>query len=158
MIIRKATKKDMAILKMLFYESMKEINRFYDDNGNIDLKNVERYLNKSGNFSKIFKQRKWFLAEEDGKIVGFIDGKIKKKDEFFHERKVGAIYHLFIEEEYRNRGIGTELIKVFVDWLKKSKIILIELNVSPKNEAAVKLYNNLGFKESDIQMKKKLDI
>lgn len=150
MTIRKTTKKDMATLKKLFYESMKEINRLYDDNGNIDLKNVRKYLNKRGNFNKIFKQRKWFLAEEDGGIVGFIDGKIEKKDLFFRERKVGAIYHLFIEKDYRNRGIGTELIKVFVGWLKANKIKFVELNVSPRNGTAIKFYEKMGFKESDM--------
>lgn len=156
MKIREATKKDMASLKNLFYESMKEINRFYDDNGGIGLKNVKNYLNKSGNFGKLFKQRKWFLAEAGGKVVGFIDGKIEKKDAFFRERKRGAIYHLFIDEEYRNKGIGTELVKALVSWFRKNKIKTIELDVSQKNKTAVKLYEKIGFKESYMQMKRKI--
>lgn len=155
MIVREANKKDIKPLNNLFYESMKEINRLYDDNGNIDLKNVKKYL-KSGNFCRIFKQRKWFLAEENEKIFGFIDGKIEKKDLFFRERKVGAIYHLFVEKKYRNMGIGAALVKTFVGWLKDEGIKIIELDVSPRNKSAKILYENLGFKESSVQMKKKI--
>lgn len=154
MKIRKATKKDKAVLKNLLWESLKEEWKF---NSDIDLKGGKIFLNK--NLRELFKNKKEhteFLAEENGKIVGFIGGNIEKKSEFYKTCRIGAIYDLFVEEKYRGKGIGTRLIKKFVLWLKTNKIRLIELDVSPKNEAAVKLYKNLGFKESGIQMRKRI--
>lgn len=154
MKIREATKKDKTFLKKLLWESLKEERQFNND---IDLKGGKNFLNK--NFGELFKNSKEsaeFVAEEDGKIVGFIGGNIEKKSEFYRNRKIGAIYDLIVEKGYRNRGIGTELIKFFVLWLKAKKIKVIEIDVSPKNITAIKVYKNLRFKESGIQMRKKI--
>lgn len=152
--IRKAEKKDTAILKNLLWESLKEEWKF---NSDIDLKSGKIFLNK--NLRMLFKNKKEhtkFLAEENGKIVGFIGGNIEKKNKFYKTRRIGAIYDLFVEEKYRGKGIGTKLIKKFILWLKANKIKLIELDVSPKNKTAIKLYERLGFKESSIQLRKKI--
>lgn len=113
-----------------------------------------KYIQKS--FSKIVKGGKYFLAEKDGKIIGFIGGKIERKSEFYKTRKIGAIYDLFVKKEYRNMGVGTRIFKTFISWLKANKIRAIELDVSPKNLAAKELYENLGFSESNTQMRKKI--
>lgn len=151
MKIREAAKKDRNVLRSLFVESLKQESKLNDD---INLNGGVKHIQKS--FSEIVKDGKYFLAEKDGNVIGFIGGKIEKKSEFYKTRKIGAIYDLFVKKEYRNMGIGTELVKIFISWLKASKIRAVELDVSPKNFAAKELYEKLGFKESNTQMRKKI--
>jgi len=56
------------------------------------------------------------------------------------------IHSFYIKEGYRNQGIGTILLKESIEILKKENIKKIELTVDPKNYAAIKLYENFGFK------------
>ncbi len=150
-MIREADKKDAAALKGLWIKSLKNEKQM---NNNIDLRSEIKDFNKD--FPKLFKKNKYFLAEEDGRIFGFIGGEIKIGSGFFKNKRIGAIHALFVEEKYRNKGIGAELIKKFISWLKMKKAEIAELAVSSNNSAAIKLYKNIGFKEFIIQMRKKI--
>ncbi len=88
--------------------------------------------------------------------MGFVGGKIKIGSGFFKNKKIGIIHALFVEAKYRNRGVGTELVKTFVSWLKTKKAEIAELSVASNNITAIKLYKNLGFKEFIIRMRKKI--
>lgn len=68
------------------------------------------------------------------------------------ETEVGGlaawIEELYVEENYRNQGIG----KAFFEFLKeelKGKIKRIRLEVGDENTGAKRLYNNLGFEPLD---------
>jgi len=151
MKIRRATKKDADVLKGLWIKSLKNEKQL---NKNIDLRSEIKDFKKE--FPKLLKEDKYFLAEEGGRILGFVGGKIKIGSGFFKNIKIGAINALFVEEEYRNSGVGAELIKTFISWLKTKKAEIAELSVSSNNTAVINLYNNLGFKEFIIKMRKKI--
>lgn len=151
MKILETDKKDADVLKELWIKSLKNEKRL---NNNIDLKSEIKDFNRG--FPKLFKKNKYFLAEEDERILGFIGGEIKIGSGFFNNKKIGTIHALFVVEEYRNRGIGAELIKTFVLWLKTKKAEIAELAVSSRNTNALKLYENLGFNDFIIIKRKKI--
>ena len=72
----------------------------------------------------------------DDKIIGMVMLTDKDDGKLLDE--------LYIEEEYRNQGIGTDIIK---NILKENKIVY--LWVYKANEKAISLYNRLGFKVVD---------
>ena len=72
----------------------------------------------------------------DNKIIGMVMLTDKDDGKLLDE--------LYIEEEYRNQGIGTDIIK---NILKENKIVY--LWVYKANEKAISLYNRLGFKVVD---------
>lgn len=58
------------------------------------------------------------------------------------------VYALAIEEEYRNQGLGTKLIKSGMELLLKDGYSKAKLTVDPDNEAAIHVYKDkLGFKQ-----------
>jgi GNAT superfamily N-acetyltransferase len=86
----------------------------------------------------------YYLAEKKGKIVASADlRKIGEGLDSVHFRVLGVI----ALDEYRNKGLGTKLIKLLIEWAKKKKIDFIELSVYEKNPDAKRLYERLGFKE-----------
>ena len=151
MKIREADKKDADVLKDLWMKSLKNEKKL---NKNIDLGSEIKDFKKD--FPRLFKKNKYFLAENNGKIIGFVGGEIKIGSGFFKNKRIGHIHALFVEEKYRNRGIGVELIKTFISWLKTKKVKIAELAVSSRNSTAIKLYKNIGFEEFIIQMRKKI--
>lgn len=61
------------------------------------------------------------------------------------------IDNIIVKEEYRNRKIGTKLLKYLIDIATVKKVINITLEVRESNYIAIKLYKNFGFKEVAIR-------
>uniref|UniRef100_A0A7C2Z4C8 GNAT family N-acetyltransferase n=1 Tax=Hydrogenobacter sp. TaxID=2152829 RepID=A0A7C2Z4C8_9AQUI len=89
-----------------------------------------------------------WVAEEDGKIVGFVasDGNWFSKRE---GKVVGAIHELVILPEYRNKGIGKALVEKVIEYFKSRGLDTAELWVGDKNTQALEFYKSLGFEERD---------
>ncbi|MCG8571464.1 MAG: GNAT family N-acetyltransferase [Spirochaetes bacterium] len=81
-----------------------------------------------------------FLAELNGKLIGFIICFSKKDD--------GYISVLTIIPEYRGKGFSKKLIKKAVDYLQDNGHDLIKLKVEKNNSRAIQLYKELGFSEA----------
>mgnify|MGYP001163358289 CR=1 FL=1 len=60
-------------------------------------------------------------------------------------RDVGEISDLWVDDYYRNRGIGTYIIRKLAQIAQKRQIPVIEIGVSDDNHAARRLYERLGF-------------
>lgn len=66
--------------------------------------------------------------------------KLKNNENEFYISNIG------VDENYRGRGIGTELIKYIISEQQNKGIEKIYLDVEGKNINAIKLYENLGFR------------
>jgi ribosomal protein S18 acetylase RimI-like enzyme len=78
-----------------------------------------------------------FVAELDKKIVGIIMAG--------HDGRRGYIYHATVEEHYRNKGIGRELIRTVEASLQKEGINKIALVAFKNNERGNKFWDNNGY-------------
>ncbi|MFQ4147060.1 GNAT family N-acetyltransferase [Chlorogloeopsis sp. ULAP02] len=66
------------------------------------------------------------------------------------------IFLLYVVPEYRRRGIGTALMKYAEAWAKNRGDRQIGLQVFPSNQAALNLYNQLGYQTQSFWMLKPL--
>ncbi len=83
------------------------------------------------------------VAEYSGKVVGLCDVYSKRPNsELSHIGSLG----ITVVKKYRNRGIGTLLIKKAIK-LSKGKFDIIVLDVFEINERAIHLYEKFGFKK-----------
>lgn len=84
------------------------------------------------------------FAVSNDRLVGMIV--------FTHETKIklrhiANIYGVYVSRRFRGQGIGSKLIEAALSEIKKNRnTIKINLHVNPKQEAAVELYKNHGFK------------
>lgn len=79
-----------------------------------------------------------YICEEDGIIVGYIYLILKEND----GAKIDA---LFVEEEYRRRGIASKLLDMAIDKMREEKVKHTEISVLSENVEAKKLYQKKGF-------------
>ncbi|UCD20573.1 MAG: GNAT family N-acetyltransferase [archaeon] len=96
---------------------------------------------------------KFFVAEENKKIIGFIMFYI-----YLWSRGWNAyIEDVGVVEEYRRQGVGKRLIKFAISFCKKKKARIIVLNTNTKAKA-INIYKKFGFKKTKnfIQMTKNL--
>ena len=107
----------------------------YDEDGEREL--IKKY-NESSNSILL-------VAEANNQLIGMIDltG---------HDRKImahTAMIGMSVDEEWRNKGVGTSLIRGVLDWAKSSsELEVIWLDVYDNNELGLGLYKKMGFKIS----------
>ena len=103
-----------------------------------------------------------YLAEENGSIIGFIQGIVDNndKDVLYKLSHIpfsdGWIGELYVKPEYRGRGIGKKLVKKAHEYFRKHGCRFVRLLVLNDNSETVKIYKNLGFKVRDLELTNEL--
>jgi RimJ/RimL family protein N-acetyltransferase len=82
------------------------------------------------------------VAELDGRIVGRLSIGRDVHPASEHVADVG----LMVADGYRRRGIGRALMEAAEDWARQVGVRKIELHVFPHNEAALGLYDRIGYR------------
>ncbi len=93
-----------------------------------------------------------FVYVIDNKIVGMIT--LLHEQKLIHNgSKIVHIEDLVVDKEYKNRGIGRDLINYCLDKISKEEYYKIILDCSEELE---RFYNKFGFEKKNIQMAKYL--
>lgn len=113
-------------------------------------------ISKSTFFSEKYKKRrfedrKYELLRKNAKMrIDFV--KDLESDTFvgycistINKDKEGIIESIYIEEEYRGRGIGDCLMKRHLEWMDKKGVMSKKLTVTVGNEEVFCVYKRYGF-------------
>ncbi len=71
------------------------------------------------------------------KVLGYIDG--------YTVLDEADLLLIVVRKEYQNKGIGSSLLRYFINQVKAKNINKIFLEVSEKNEPAIRMYKKFGF-------------
>lgn len=83
-----------------------------------------------------------YIAErEDGEIVGRLSVGRDQHPASSHVADVG----LMVAMDARRQGVGKALLEAAVGWARRAGVRKLELHVFPWNEAAIALYEAVGF-------------
>ena len=66
---------------------------------------------------------------------------------FNEDKKWAHALHIFIDEKYRKKGLGTKMLQHLESLARDKKMKILTLRVMPKNEPAKYLYEKMGFEE-----------
>jgi GNAT superfamily N-acetyltransferase len=101
-----------------------------------------------------------YVAENRGRIVGLVVGIMPEqtKEELLEHVpfKRGVVLELIVDEGYREKGVGTMLMKKIEEYFKKNGCSVSGVDVFFPNKDAYRLYSKLGYRERDIWMTKNL--
>jgi ribosomal protein S18 acetylase RimI-like enzyme len=139
---RTASEADFPVL-IEFYE---KLNTFFysvgyrlphpENTGEVWLDSFRRTL---GRFSNVF------VAEMDNQVVGFMLCRLKRVPAYMGGVMVGELSDMWIESSARRMGIGDELSRLAINWMRQQGAHSIEIQVLKDNEASWKLYERMGF-------------
>ena len=82
------------------------------------------------------------LAKDKKKLIGCIGLRPFRN-------KIAEMKRMYVDEEYRGKGIGEKLLKSFLEKARQLKYERIWLDTLPELKAANSLYKKYGFKEMD---------
>jgi len=92
------------------------------------------------------------VAEDDGKIVGYIWFKVIESA----MGVFGRTEHIFVDESYRSKGIGRKLMDAAEDYFMRHGIKTAKLTVTSTNKTAISLYSDMGYEVKRYRMEKDL--
>lgn len=78
----------------------------------------------------------YFVAEYEGKVVGWIMGRSHDEDRQIYS------FGIYVDRAFRNKGIGSRLMKSFLDIHKEKKI---KIEVTSRNVKGIRFYESFGF-------------
>jgi diamine N-acetyltransferase len=99
------------------------------------------------------------VAEEDGKIVGFLWGILRNApDTPFHTpRRYLLVDMLGVTESHRGKGIGRALMEAAEKWAKAQGVTQVELTMWDFNEGARAMYDKMGYETVQRRLWKSLE-
>jgi RimJ/RimL family protein N-acetyltransferase len=112
-----------------------------------------KYLYLNDEIVDMEEERRWFermvkagmlylVAKVDGEVVGGASMH-PQTDKQAHVAEFG----IFICYGYRNLGLGTTILKEFIEIAKKRGFEILQLSVFANNTRALNVYKKCGFKE-----------
>lgn len=125
LLIRGMTMEDFKEVHSLWMEIHGFGIRSIDDSR----EGVERFIKRNPDTSMV--------AMMDGKIVGAIL--------CGHDGRRGCLYHVCVQEAYRQHGIGQKLVQACLEALKKEHINKVNLIAFKKNEVGNRFWQGLGW-------------
>jgi RimJ/RimL family protein N-acetyltransferase len=90
-----------------------------------------------------------FVAETNGTIVGRLSVSRDVHPASSHVADVG----LMVARGHRRRGAGTALMEAAEHWAREAGVRKLELHVFPHNDAAIALYERLGYRREGLRQR-----
>jgi ribosomal protein S18 acetylase RimI-like enzyme len=94
------------------------------------------------------------VAVLEGRVVGF--AALRVVPCVFYDQPHGELTELYVEEEYRELGVGRKLILLAEKIAKSKGVKELFVLTGISNQKARRLYNSLGYEDGDIVLSKEL--
>ncbi|MCP4417318.1 MAG: GNAT family N-acetyltransferase [Chloroflexi bacterium] len=143
MIIRTAVNKDLHPLSKLAKETYTAAFAYSFLPADLAA-HLENNLSPS-NFAQILLNQTILVAEEENRMVGFVQ--IGKANGFAEADpdKDWAINKMYVHADFQNRGVGSLLMDSALEQLRRAGITRIFLDVWEHNLGAIRFYQRYGF-------------
>ena len=149
-IYREATEADFPAVEAM-YAKLDDLLRQYtyafpavEDVGHQWLEMFRRTL---GRFSVLY------VAEVEGKVVGFIVARLKRVPEYLGGVMVGELKDMWVEKSARRLGIGEKLLRMAIEWCRSQNVYSVEAQILLGNEPIINLVEYLGMKKELYQFR-----
>ena len=148
--IRKANIKDLNDILRLNFDLFKKEQKEYDSSLNLKW----TYKNGKDIFRDRILKKNGFIevAEVKNKIVGYACGEIVEGQLHRKRAKYAKLRNMLIERNFRNKGIGSRLVKDFLRWCNRNKVNYIAVTAFAQNTQAIDFYRKLGFKDYNLTL------
>lgn len=151
-IIRHAGIGDLAEIQRLNLVLFKKEQQDYDPGLNINWTygRGEEYFRSCIENSDKFA----VVADNGGKIIGYLCGGLHPVS---FKKGLGAeLDNMFVEADFRNNGVGGELVAAFISWCRKEKVDYVKVAAFYGNRQGIDFYRRNGFQYREVVLENKL--
>ena len=92
------------------------------------------------------------VAIYEGKLIASGYALLKKSRPFEKHDYFSYLGFMFVEPQYRRKGVNKQIIDSLIKWSKSKGIVEVRLDVFEQNQSAVLAYEKLGFNKTLVKM------
>lgn len=104
------------------------------------------------------KTRTCLVAEDEGRLVGFLLAGVERRPGIFMERVHGLISDVYVRPAYRRRGVGRRLVDAALEWFGGRRVSRVRLRTDARNAPGVAFWKRLGFETVALTMDRLLGV
>lgn len=98
------------------------------------------------------------VAEEDGQLVGYVLGVVVDfVPEMFEQNSGGFLADIFVEDAYRQRGVGRQLVDALTEWFRAHGVHYFEWYVAANNPVGRAFWQSVGGRDLMVRMRIDVD-
>jgi len=149
-IYRQATEEDFPVITDMYAkldQLLRQHTYTFPKVENVGELWLEMFRRTLGRFSVLY------VAEYEGKVVGFIVARLKRVPEYLGGVMVGELKDMLVIPEARCLGIGEKLLRMAIEWCQDQKVYSVEAQILLGNEPIIKLVEYLGMKKELYQFR-----
>ncbi len=140
---RNATVADIEKLKVLGLNSFGQYkSQLSDDNW----KKLETYLKGENTYFELLAKSTCFVCEHDNEIIGMAYFISRGNPTDIFQEDWSYLRMVGVNTAYTGNGIGRHLMKICLDYAKRTNEKTVALHTSEFMDAARHIYENMGFK------------
>lgn len=141
-MIRRATKLDEEIAGRLWYDLLQLQGRL-DGRFAPSEDAMKRWTNDFPAWLDRLSRR-IYVAEVDGTVRGFVTAEQWAPAPIFEDKPGVYVNELYVEEGYRRKGLGTELVKAVQEWAEEIGAHQMRAGVLVRNQEGGEFWKKLG--------------
>lgn len=124
----------------------------WDADWKVTAEGIDQWVKKINEFKETNNVFLLFAKISGGEVVGFHWLRLYEKN----NEKLAHIDSLWVSNEFRKHGIGSELKKRGEEWAKGKGVNTITTNVFYENKKMLEFNFKLGFKAETVNMSKRI--
>ncbi len=95
-----------------------------------------------------YETQQVFVAESDGRLVGFLEASIRPFVEDCYTDRVGYLEGWYVEPSFRRKGVGAELVRSAERWARISGCAEMASDAELGNKISAAAHTKLGYEET----------
>ena len=96
--------------------------------------------------------RRIWLAKDNNQPIGYLAGYVSPANEL-RMVKTAELESMYIAPNSRGRGVGSNLAKTFLAWVRANEAKSIKVTAYAANQRAIQFYQQLGFTPSNVTLR-----
>jgi len=97
------------------------------------------------------------VADDNGDVIGYAYAAVEGYDYMALRGPAGILHDIIVDPEHRGRGVGRLLLNAALEFFRSRGVPQVVLSTAERNEAAQRLFANVGFRRTMIEMTLELD-
>jgi GNAT superfamily N-acetyltransferase len=146
-VIRPATPEDTDAIGQLWLQLVEYHNHLSPDLPHAAYNGAKQYARRIAS-RLLDTHTRVLVAEHKGRIIGYVFGVITDMmPEMFEEEVAGFLADIFVESDYRGRGVGRALVNGLTDWFREHSVQYFEWYVATSNRDGFTFWQAMGGRE-----------